>query len=108
MKKDMFKTVLSDKYENKWLCLGVRPAYRYEGDVKTGDMIGVYYRCLHPQAPGEGHVDIKVVGQPSVVSPEDVGLTCEVSFDGLEFVTWTDRRTGSSRTSGRATQAYRA
>lgn len=107
MKRDMFKMVLSDKYENAWLCLDVRPAYRYEGDVKTDEVVGVYYRCLHPQAPGDGHVDIKVMGQSPVVSPEEAGLTCTVTFEELEFVMWTDRRTKASRTSGRAVRASR-
>lgn len=107
MKRDMFKMVLSDKYENEWLCLDVRPAYRYEGNARTEEVVGVYYRCLHPQAPGEGHVDIKVTGQSPVVSPEEAGLNAQVTFDELEFVMWTDRRTGQSRTSGRAVRASR-
>ena len=110
MKKTLLKTVLNeDQFDNVWICGEIRPAYKYEDDVRTDTVEGVVYRCVHPQAITEGVFDIKVIGAKPCVNPKDIPQEgVEITFDGLTFIKWRDRRTGSLRTSGRADSALLA
>lgn len=109
MKKDLFEIRLKEDLENRWLCVGFRPAYEYVDDKRTERVIGVTYTCLHAQVMAGGMFDIKVLNQKPVISQDDISESgCFISFDRLTFVEWTDRRSGARRTSGRADAARRA